>query len=157
MSLHGRQLHSVGAIVDQIGPIAAVHWRHNRRRLDICPHTYSPIELFDATTHDRVAIRDISLRSEQLKANWKNGGEVDHPLEAVVNGEVVKFYSEAESILAKVPQRGISIVTKPDSTLFADTTLLPKAIREMAIALGMDGFTLDPARHGGMTEIEERN
>lgn len=40
-------------------------------------------------------------------------------------------------------------------TLFGDTTLLPKAIREMAYTLGMPGFTLDKARHGGMTELEE--
>lgn len=85
----------------------------------------------------------------------KNGGEVDHPLDATVNGQVIKFYADAEAILAKVDRRGLSIVTKPDGHLFGDTTLLPKAIREMADALGMAGFTLDKARHGGMTEIEE--
>ncbi|BCH33268.1 hypothetical protein MesoLjLc_51980 [Mesorhizobium sp. L-8-10] len=85
----------------------------------------------------------------------KNGGEVDHPLEAVVDGQVVKLYADAEAILAKVPRRGLSIVTKPDGQLFGDTTLLPKAIREMAEDLSMNGFTLDQARHGGMTEIEE--
>lgn len=85
----------------------------------------------------------------------KNGGEVDHPLEAVVDGQRVKLYADAEAILAKVPRRGLSIVTKPDSQLFGDTTLLPKAIREMAAELDMDGFTLDQARHGGMTELEE--
>ncbi|WP_192257216.1 hypothetical protein [Mesorhizobium silamurunense] len=85
----------------------------------------------------------------------KNGGEVDHPLEAVIDGQRIKLYADAEAILAKVPRRGLSIVTKPDSQLFGDTTLLPKAIREMAAELGMDGFTLDQARHGGMTELEE--
>lgn len=85
----------------------------------------------------------------------KNGGEVDHPLEAIVDGQPVKLYADAEAILAKVPQRGLSIVTKADGQLFGDTTLLPKAIREMADLLGMPGFTLDQARHGGMTELEE--
>jgi len=85
----------------------------------------------------------------------KNGGEVDHPLEAVVDGAVVRFYEEAEKILAAVPRRGLSIVTKHDGQLYGDTTLLPKAIREMADDLGMSGFTLDKARHGGMTELEE--
>lgn len=85
----------------------------------------------------------------------KNGGEVNHPLEAMVDGVPIKLYADAESVLARVPQRGLSIVTKPDGQLFGDTTLLPKAIREMAVELGMDGFTLDQARHGGMTELEE--
>lgn len=85
----------------------------------------------------------------------KNGGEVDHPLETSVEDGIVKIYPDAESVLAKVPRRGLSIVTKPDGNLFGDTTLLPKAIREMAIDLKMAGFTLDKARHGGMTELEE--
>lgn len=85
----------------------------------------------------------------------KNGGEVDHPLEVEVEGQVTRFYADAESILEKVPRRGLSIVTKPDGQLFGDTTLLPKAIREMADDLDMTGFTLDQARHGGMTELEE--
>lgn len=90
----------------------------------------------------------------------KNGGEVNQPLEATIEGAdgepvQIKLYANAEAILAKVPRRGLSIVTKPDGQLFGDTTLLPKAIREMAAELDMDGFTLDQARHGGMTELEE--
>lgn len=85
----------------------------------------------------------------------KNGGEVDHPLDAMVGKIKIKLYPEAEKILAAVPMRGLSIVTKPDGQLFGDTTLLPKAIREMAEDLKMIGFTLDKARHGGMTELEE--
>lgn len=91
----------------------------------------------------------------------KNGGDVEHPLEAVIDGCLVRFYEDAEAILGKVERRGLSIVTKPDGMLFGDTTLLPKAIREMAEDLhsagveGVGGFTLDKARHGGMTELEE--
>lgn len=85
----------------------------------------------------------------------KNGGEVEHPLETEVDGETIRFYPDAEEILAKVQRRGLSIVTKPDGSLYGDTTLLPKAIREMAEKLGVTGFTLEKARHGGMTELEE--
>ena len=46
-------------------------------------------------------------------------------------------------------------MTKADSQLFGGTTLLPTAIQEMAEKLEMPGFTLDQARHGGMTELEE--
>lgn len=87
----------------------------------------------------------------------KNGGAVNHPLEAKIDGTAVKFYAEAEKILSKVERRGLSIVTKPDGSLFGGGVLLPKAIRELADEIGMHGFTLDKARHGGMTEIEEAN
>jgi hypothetical protein len=85
----------------------------------------------------------------------KNGGEVDHHLEADVDGVRVQFYADAEAILAKVQRRGLSIVTKADGHPFGDNTMLPQAIREMADKLKMPGFTLDKARHGGMTELEE--
>jgi hypothetical protein len=87
----------------------------------------------------------------------KNGGAVNHPLEAVIDGKVEKFYAEAEDVLSKVEKRGLSIVTKPDGSLYGGSTMLPTAIRELAVDLGMKGFTLDRARHGGMTEIEEAN
>jgi len=87
----------------------------------------------------------------------KNGGAVNHPLEAAIDGRTVQFYAEAEQVLAKVDRRGLSIVTKPDGSLYGGSTMLPTAIRELAVTLGMDGFTLDRARHGGMTEIEEAN
>jgi hypothetical protein len=85
----------------------------------------------------------------------KNGGEVEHPLEAMIEGALIPFYPEAEAVLKTVERRGLSIVTKPDGHLYGDTTLLPKAIREMADKLEMTGFTLEKARHGGMTELEE--
>lgn len=99
--------------------------------------------------------RSAALPDKIKIRHRKNGGEVDHPLEAAVGRRRIMLYSDAEAILSSVPRRGLSIVTKPDGFLFGDTTLLPKAIREMAEKLNMNGFTLDQARHGGMTELEE--
>jgi hypothetical protein len=99
-----------------------------------------------ATHPDKIMIR-----------HRKNGGAVNHPLEAVIDGRTELFYAEAEEVLSKVDKRGLSIVTKPDGSLYGGSTMLPTAIRELAEDLGMKGFTLDRARHGGMTEIEEAN
>jgi len=89
----------------------------------------------------------------------KNGGEVDHPLEAqmVVGGEIrlVGFYAEAERVFAQVPRRHQSIVSKRNGTLYGDSSLLAQEIRELADLLGMPEVTLERARHGGMTELEE--
>lgn len=86
----------------------------------------------------------------------KNGEVAIHPLE-FVNGEgaTVRLYAQAEAILAQVPKRGTSIVAKADGTLFGDGTLLSQRVREVADKLGLTAFTLDAARHGGMTELEE--
>jgi hypothetical protein len=89
----------------------------------------------------------------------KNGGIVDHPLEAriLVDGEfkTVLFYEEAEKIFAQVPRRHTSIVSKRNGTLYGDGGLLAQEVREIADSLGMEDFTIDKARHGGMTELEE--
>lgn len=88
----------------------------------------------------------------------KNGGRVAHPLEdpAVEPGEPpVQFYARAEAVFEQIPRIGTSMVTKRDGTVFGDGTLLPKAIAEAAARFGMEGFSLDKCRHGGMTELEE--
>jgi hypothetical protein len=89
----------------------------------------------------------------------KNGGEVDHPLEAtlLINGELkrVAFYEEAEKIFAAVPRRHASIVSKRNGTLYGDSSLLSQEVHELADELGISGFTIDKARHGGMTELGE--
>ncbi|MFU0503597.1 hypothetical protein [Pseudaminobacter sp. NGMCC 1.201702] len=86
----------------------------------------------------------------------KNGEVAMHPLEYVDDeGNVVRLYSDAEAILSQVPQRGISIVAKQDGTLYGDGTLLSQRVREIADKIGLPSFTLDAARHGGMTELEE--
>ncbi|QKC83482.1 hypothetical protein EB232_19375 [Mesorhizobium sp. NZP2077] len=89
----------------------------------------------------------------------KNGGEVDHPLEAKIlfndKWKTVRFYDEAEQVFARVPRRSPSIVSKRNGALYGDGTLLSQEVREMADQLGMPEFTIDKARHGGMTELEE--
>lgn len=86
----------------------------------------------------------------------KNGAVAEHPLEHVNEaGDIVHLYADAEAILKQVPRRGTSIVTKPDGTLYGDGTQLSQKVREIADGLGLFGFTLDAARHGGMTELEE--
>jgi hypothetical protein len=86
----------------------------------------------------------------------KNGEVAIHPLEYVDEvGDVVLLYADAECILSQVPRRGTSIVAKADGTLYGDGTLLSKKVREIADKAGLTSFTLDAARHGGITELEE--
>lgn len=94
---------------------------------------------------DKIAIR-----------HRKNGEAALHPLEYVDDdGTLAKPYADAEAILARVPRHGVSIVAKPDGTLYGDGTLLSQRVREVADKLGLYDFTIDAARHGGMTELEE--
>ena len=86
----------------------------------------------------------------------KTGETALHPLEYVDDaGERVLLYGDAEEILRVTPRRGLSIVTKLDGTNYGSGSSLPQAIRKLAKQIGMDGFTLDQARHGGLTELEE--
>lgn len=91
----------------------------------------------------------------------KTNERAEHPLEYVDEaGELVTLYPEAETILAKVPRYGISIVCQKNGKLFGDGTRLSQDIKEIADKLAAEGliaegFTLDKARHGGMTELEE--
>jgi hypothetical protein len=85
----------------------------------------------------------------------KTGAVIDHPLE---DGDV-KFYADAEAILAKLTRRGIPMilreveegVSKPYS--FSG---MQKIVQRMRKEIGLPPeFTLDACRHGGMTELEE--
>jgi hypothetical protein len=90
----------------------------------------------------------------------KTGHQVWHPLEEATNdGVVVKFYEEAEEVLAKLPRRGVPLilrqardgVSKPYS--FSG---MEKIVQKMRRHSGLPStFTLDACRHGGMTELEE--
>jgi len=90
----------------------------------------------------------------------KTGEIVDHPLEEVLpNGTLVKFYEDAEEILAKLPRRGIPMVLREieegKSKLFAFSTM-QHIVQRMRKELGLPSyFTFDACRHGGMTELEE--
>ena len=89
----------------------------------------------------------------------KTGATVWHPLEERTPDGVVKFYADAEAVLAKLPRRGVPMilrevregVTKPYS--FSG---MQKIVHIMRDKIGLPStFTLDACRHGGMTELEE--
>jgi integrase len=85
----------------------------------------------------------------------KTGAIVDHPLEA----DGMKFYADAEEVLAKLPRRGISMVLREvedgKSKPFAFSTM-QHTVQRMRKKLGLPStFTFDACRHGGMTELEE--
>lgn len=89
----------------------------------------------------------------------KTGAVVWHPLEESTEAGVVKFYEDAEAVLARLPCRGVPMIlrevregiTKPFS--FSG---MQKIVHTMRDKLGLPStFTLDSCRHGGMTELEE--
>jgi hypothetical protein len=88
----------------------------------------------------------------------KTGAVVWHPLEEVTPDGPVPFYPEAESVLARLPRRGVPMILKavkggpavPFSIMAMD-----KRVRKLRLALKLPAtFTLDACRHGGMTELE---
>lgn len=89
----------------------------------------------------------------------KTGAVVLHPLEETINGEVVRFYADAEDVLARLERRGLSMILRK----LRDGTAKPysaggmaKVIHRMRDLLELPAtFTLDACRHGGMTELEE--
>jgi len=86
----------------------------------------------------------------------KNAQRAEHPLEYLDEAGVVRpLYAQAEAILALVPRYGTSIVCQKSGKLFGDGTRLSQEIRQFADHHDCNGFTLDKARHGGMTELEE--
>jgi hypothetical protein len=89
----------------------------------------------------------------------KTGATVLHPLEETTPDGIVKFYDDAEAVLAKLPRCGVPMilrevrkgVTKPYS--FSG---MQKIVHTMRDKIGLPStFTLDACRHGGMTELEE--
>jgi hypothetical protein len=93
----------------------------------------------------------------------KTGATVWHPLEEIEKGSVVRFYSEAEAVLAKLPRRGIPMFLREVKTA-KGTAFKPysysgfeKIVQQLRKKIeGLTAhFTLDACRHGGMTELEE--
>ena len=90
----------------------------------------------------------------------KTGEIVDHPLEEKLpDGSIVKFYADAEEVLAHLPRRGIPMVLREvedgKSKPFAFSTM-QHTVQRMRRKLGLpEYFTFDACRHGGMTELEE--
>jgi hypothetical protein len=89
----------------------------------------------------------------------KTGAEVWHPLEETTDDGVVKFYEEAEAVLARLPRRGVPLILKQRRDGTTDPfkpNHMAKLVRKLADKFGLPRiFTLDACRHGGMTELEE--
>jgi hypothetical protein len=94
----------------------------------------------------------------------KNKSLVWHPLEETVDGEIIKFYAEAEEILSHLPKLGVPMIMRrikrgerKGNTKVWSYPGMEKVVRQMRKKI--DGvselFTLDACRHGGMTELEE--
>jgi hypothetical protein len=90
----------------------------------------------------------------------KTDAVVWHPLEETTEEDAtVKFYGDAEAVLAHLPRRGIAMILKRqrDGTTEPYTAMqMSKIVRKLRDQLGLPStFTLDACRHGGMTELEE--
>ena len=90
----------------------------------------------------------------------KTGAVVWHPLEEMTETGIVKFYTDAEAVLACLPRRGVPLILKARRRGGAIDAYRPnhmaKLVRKLADKFGLPPtFTLDACRHGGMTELEE--
>jgi hypothetical protein len=89
----------------------------------------------------------------------KTGAVVWHPLEENTKAGIVKFYEDAEAVLARLPRRGVPMIlrqvkqgiTKPFS--FSGMQKIVHTMRDKVCL--PSSFTLDACRHGGLTELEE--
>lgn len=93
-------------------------------------------------------------------AHHKTGTVAPHPLEEVEpDGTVVKFYSDAEEVLAALPRRGLSMILREVDEGVAKPyafSSMQHVVQRMRKKVGLPSyFTLDACRHGGMTELEE--
>lgn len=89
----------------------------------------------------------------------KTGAIVLHPLEEATPKGTVRFYEEAEEVLAKLPRRGLPMILREispgKSKPFAQSSV-QHIVQRMRKKLNLPAhFTLDACRHGGMTELEE--
>jgi hypothetical protein len=93
----------------------------------------------------------------------KTGATVLHPL---ADDDGPLFYADAESVLSKLPRRGIPMILhetrgktaagKPTPTTLHSASGMAKLVRRIRTQAGLPStFTLNACRHGGMTELEE--
>jgi hypothetical protein len=90
----------------------------------------------------------------------KTGAVIDHPLEEKLpDGSIVRFYEDAEAILANLKRRGIPMILREvEEGVFKPYSFsgMQKIVQRMRKDIGLPAtFTLDACRHGGMTELEE--
>jgi hypothetical protein len=76
------------------------------------------------------------------------------------DGTTIKFYADAEAVLARLPRRGVPLILKARRRGGGVDPFRPnhmaKLVRRLADEFGLpETFTLDACRHGGMTELEE--
>ncbi|MCS3503769.1 hypothetical protein M2189_006714 [Bradyrhizobium japonicum] len=90
----------------------------------------------------------------------KTGTIAPHPLEEPTDEGLVRFYADAEEVLAKLPRLGVAMILRDagdgQAKLWRYSSLNHVVAR---LRKGIDGvpthFTLDACRHGGLTELEE--
>lgn len=93
-------------------------------------------------------------------AHHKTGTVAPHPLEEITDaGAVVRFYAEAEEVLAKLPKLGLPMILRDLGNGAAKPwrySSLNHVVARLRRKLNLPAhFTLDACRHGGMTELEE--
>jgi hypothetical protein len=80
-------------------------------------------------------------------------------LEEVTESGTVKFYEDAEAVLAKLPRRGVPMIlreVREGITKLYSFSGMEKIVQKMRKDMGLpQTFTLDACRHGGLTELEE--
>lgn len=89
----------------------------------------------------------------------KTGAVVWHPLEETIETGTVKFYEEAEQVLARLPRLGLPMILRAvsdDVSKPYSFSGMQKIVHTLRDELKLPStFTLDACRHGGMTELEE--
>lgn len=89
----------------------------------------------------------------------KTGAVVWHPLEEKTEAGIIKFYADAEAVLAQLPRRGVPLILRQVKEGIAKPfsfSGMQKIVHIMRDNIGLPStFTLDACRHGGMTELEE--
>ncbi len=106
--------------------------------------------------------RTIAVRNGQTiskSSTTRLAQTVWHPLEETTADGAVKFYEDAEAVLAKLPRRGIPMIlrgVRDGATKPYSFSGMQKIVHKMRDEIGLPSiFTLDACRHGGMTEVEE--
>ena len=106
--------------------------------------------------------------SDYRSAEWPNaikiqhhktGAVVWHPLEEATHDGLVKFYEDAEQVLARLPRLGLPMILRAvsdDVSKPYSFSGMQKIVHTLRDKLKLPStFTLDACRHGGMTELEE--
>src|SRR5215204_553100 len=96
--------------------------------------------------------RSADAPTQLLIMHHKTGDKVLHPLHDV---DGTAFYADAEAVLARLPQRGVPMILRPNGFPYTPHRM-GQLVRRLADRFGLPRtFTLDACRHGGMTELEE--